>query len=175
MARTFTRSRGRLGAPRKTLWLGIAPTSITLASASAVAIQNSLNAAALALTPFTIIRTRGFWQLRSDQSAASEDYGASIAAAVVSEQAVAIGATAVPTPDTDISSSMFFMFESMASRFEFDDATGFHPANGVRQHYDSKAMRKVEQGEDVIFVAEALSIVASAKIVHVARMLVKTN
>ncbi len=43
---------------RETIWLGTAQTSSGFA-ATTVAILNSLNAAALALRPFTVVRVRG--------------------------------------------------------------------------------------------------------------------
>ncbi len=158
---------------RQMSWFGFTFANTTLASTNAVAIVHALNAAALALRPFTIVRTRGYWQVRSDQVGASENYGASLGFAVVSDQAVAIGATAVPTPDTDRGSDLFFVFEDLFSRFEFVSGVGVESANGIRGSFDSKAMRKVENGEDVISVVECPT--TSASILMAARMLIKLH
>ena len=83
--RSAGRSFGRrAGLRRESLWLGILEGSAALGAANSVAILNSLNAAALALTPFTVVRVRFNVALRSDQIAAAEDYQWAVGAAVVS-------------------------------------------------------------------------------------------
>ena len=57
---------------RETMWISLDETQTTLASANSAALILVLNAAGLALRPFTIIRTRGTLLVRSDQLAASE-------------------------------------------------------------------------------------------------------
>jgi len=177
MARRFTRSRGRAGNSKagQTLWVGDGPSSVTLASANAVSLVSTSPAALLALRPFTVLRTRGFWQCRSDQTAASEDYGATIGYCVVSDQAIAVGVTAVPTPETDLSSDAWYVHETLMSRFEFVSGVGFHPASGIQSPYDSKGMRRVEEGFDFILVAEALGNVASASLNMMSRILIKLH
>ncbi len=175
MARQFTRGRGRLGSPRLTSWIGLPATSVTLAAASTATLMLSLNAAALATRPWTVIRTHMFWQVRSDQTGASEDYGASLGLAVVSDQALAIGVTAIPTPETDRGSDLFFVHSSLYSRFEFVSGVGFHPASGIREKVDSKAMRKVNDDQDLVIVVETPANVASASINLAGRMLIKES
>ena len=60
-----------------------------------------LNAAALALRPFTVVRTRANLIIRSDQQAASELFEVAYGETVVSEQASAAGVVSVPTPVTE--------------------------------------------------------------------------
>ncbi len=81
---------------RETLWVGITESVTTLASANSAFLINSGNAALLALRPFTIVRTLGYFATRSDQTGASENYDAALGISVVSDQALAIGITAVP-------------------------------------------------------------------------------
>ena len=57
---------------RKTFWFSGLHSSVALAAGGATLIS-SLNAAALALRPFTIIRTRGFVGVTMDQVIASEN------------------------------------------------------------------------------------------------------
>ncbi len=52
---------------RQTLWFGGVSVQSTLAGASTAILQTSLNAAALALRPFTVVRNHGFVFLESDQ------------------------------------------------------------------------------------------------------------
>ena len=153
MARSFTRGRGRLGASRKTLWAGFGGSNTNLA-AGAATIINSANAALLLLRPFTIVRTRLVWNVRSDQAAVTENYAAAIGLAVVSDQAVAVGVTAVPTPVTDVGSDLFLMWSAAISQFNFLSSVGFHPASGVMSEIDSKAMRKVDDDQDIVLVVE---------------------
>ncbi len=167
----FVRRNNRM--VRESLWFGFGFTTVTLASSNAVAIGHSLNAAALALRPFTIVRTRGSYNVRSDQKAATEFYGVSMAFAVVTDQAVAIGATAVPTPDTDRGSDKFFVFEDVFGEFNFQSGVGIEGLNGISRDFDSKAMRKVQNGEDIISVLEAPS--TSGVMSFAARMLIKLH
>ncbi len=139
---------------RETLWLEVGTGETLLAGAPSVAITNSLNAAALALTPFTVIRVRGVLHCRSDQNVASETTGVSIGYAVVSEQAVAIGVTAVPTPVTEKGSDLWFVHETVFMRYQFGSNIGFDGDAGIFMKYDSKAMRKVEDGSDLVVVVE---------------------
>ncbi len=107
--RTHGFSRPRPPA-RTTLWIGLALQEVAIAAASTAILFASLNAAALALRPFTIIRTRLDWHCRSNQSAAAELWGGAFAGAVVSDQASVVGVTAVPTPVAEIDSDFFFFF-----------------------------------------------------------------
>ncbi len=138
---------------RETLWFGGTAFTQTLVATTTSALVLSLNAAALALRPFTIVRTRGVLHVFSDQEASSELYGASFGIAVVSDQATAIGVTAVPTPTTDSPSDLWMVYEFLIGRFAV--ATGASIAHvGMERIVDSKAMRKVEDGQDIVQVVE---------------------
>ena len=156
---------------RETLWLGIAPTNTNLA-ASAAALVSSLNAAALALRPFTIVRTHLSWNVRTDQEAASEFYAAAVGIAVVSDQASTVGVTAVPTPVTDIDSDMFFLWDAMFGRFVISQGT-----DGIFARVDSKAMRKVNGDQDIVFVIEDEAVIGTdgVNVTMMGRMLVKLH
>ncbi len=144
----FTRGRGRLGSKRLTSWFPIDVTT-TLISASG-SLLNSLTVAEKAKRPFTIVRTYLEIQQQSDQSIASETQIGAIGLAVVSDQAVAIGVTAVPTPLTDLDSDLWFLHQLIFGQFLFADATGFQESAAPTMSLDSKAMRKVNDAEDVI-------------------------
>ncbi len=164
----------RARSDRKTLWLGSTVQSATLV-AGTPQIFFSLNAAALAIRPFTIIRTYIEINWRTDQAAVSETQFGAVAAAVVSDQAVAIGATAVPTPVTDSGSSLFFAYQYMINFFEFGSGIGFDSQGGRRYVIDSKAMRKVEGGQDMIVVVENDSNGSGAIAAAFVRQLIKTH
>jgi len=146
---------------RESMWFTITRTATVLGTAGSVALITSLNAAALALRPFTIVRTRGLWNCRSDQTGALEAYATSFGMAVVSDQSVAIGVTAIPTPETDRGSDLWFVYEDMASQFLFISGVGVHPNAGEVLRFDSKAMRKVEDGQDIVSVIENFALAAT--------------
>jgi len=164
----FGRPARRSG--RKSVWLQFAFQSTTNVG-NGSSIIFSLNAAALALRPFTIVRSHFDFYLHSDQAAAAENQVALWGAAVVSDQAAAVGITAVPTPNTELGSSLWFAIRGM-----FANATNLTDVTNGGQKYslDSKAMRKVEVGQDVVLVEENPS--SSGYILRmVGRILVKTN
>jgi len=174
MARQFTRSRGRLGSRRESMWISLFETATGLAAASTAALFAGYTAAVLSLRPFTIIRTRGIFQINSDQQAVGELYHAGLAMSIVSDQALAIGVTAVPTPMTDRSSDLFFLYEELAGRVRFADATGITD-QGIFTTFDSKAMRKVEEGQDIAVTIETSTISLGTEVVKAGRQLIKLH
>ena len=164
--RTFTR-----GARRKSLWLQFAPV-LQAGVANGGNIIFSLNAAALALRPFTIVRSHFSTMITSDQAAANENQIAGFGLAVVSDEAVAVGVTAVPTPLAQLGSSLWFLNQLLFS--EETAATDLSIGPEV-MHLDSKAMRKVEVGSDIIVVAEASTIGGGMDLFVGGRILIKTN
>ena len=161
---------------RKTVWLSIGPTDNALTAASQAVLFTGLNAAALALRPFTVVRTRGLFHVISDQVAASETFGAVLAMAVVTDQALAIGVTAVPTGATDRASDEFYVYEEIIGRYIFGTAVGSETvAETASVRFDSKAMRKVDVGQDIAFTIETQSIVTGAQVKKMGRFLVKLH
>ncbi len=156
MARTNHRSsfiRGAVRSRRETEWIGITAVFPSLASSGVAALTSSLSAAALALRPFTIVRTHIAWLCQSDQVAVSEPFIGNLGLAVVSDQATAVGVTAVPTPATEQGSDLWFLHAIWPGQMEFVTAAGF--ASYQPKEIDSKAMRKVVEGQDVVMVVEA--------------------
>jgi len=174
MARRHAPGRIVRSTRRETVWLQFAQTRTAVDVSTAVLVF-TLNAAALALRPFTIIRTRFELLMSSDQIAATENQNAAFGAAIVSDQAAAIGVTAVPTPVTDLGSDLWFVIQQMNQRIVFGDATGFDSRAGERYEVDSKAMRRCDVGQDMAVVLEASSISAGTTIVIGGRMLAKLH
>ena len=174
MARNrFGGLRARMVAQRrKTFWFSGIATRTALAAASDAAIQTSLNAAALALRPFTIVRTRGYVYVVSDQVSAIETQDWAYGEIIVSDQAVAVGITAVPTPSAD-SQSSWHVYERGSTKFEFITGAGFQASTGQFMQFDSKAMRKVEEGQDLIAVIEAAAISSGMTMTTFSRTLIK--
>ena len=163
------------GKRRETEWLEV-EQSITTLAASGGTLTHSLTTAELAKRPFTLIRSILHYSLGSDQLAASELQVVAAGLAVVSTQAVAIGVTAVPTPVTDAASDLWLMHRWMSSDLSFADATGF--ANTVSLFdVDSRAMRKVEDGQDLVHVLELSTGAGSsgASVLTMGRLLIKVH
>ncbi len=159
---------------RQTFWIDMVATSSTVAAGANPLLFTGFSAGVLALRPFTIVRMRGFLKVFSDQVAATEVYGAAFGLAIVTDQALAIGVTAVPTPTTDKSSDLWFVFEELSGRFTFLSTIGVSD-NGEGRAFDSKAMRKVEEGQDIATVTEATPFSSGVIVQKMGRMLIKLH
>ncbi len=158
-------------AARTNLWLNFEPAidSIVASTNTLVAV---LNAAALALRPFTIVRTRLVVKLTSDQGAASETPFGAFGAIVVTEQAATAGASSIPNPSTD-GDADWYVHLPLIHSFTFGDGTGF-TEDGVVQSIDSKAMRKVGINKQVAFMFDMNTGVGGALFVG-GRFMVKLS
>ena len=173
MARRFHSSRGRAGTRRETAWIAI--QALVDTATNALVLISQLNATALALRPFTIVRIHWSIWMITDNIASSENQLAAVGAAVVSEQASAIGITAVPTPISDAGSDLFFLHQSMVSATDVLTAVGQSSPSGVGFEVDSKAMRKVNDDQDVVFVYENSGGGGGSTIMTMGRMLLKLH
>ena len=169
MARNVRHRRER-GQVRLTDW-GFFTPAITTVSSGAV-VLGSLNAAALALRPFTIIRQYYELYMISDQVINFEDQIAGFGTCVVSDQASAIGVTAVPTPITDLGSDLWMCHQLLMGRELSLIDTQFP---GAHYSVDSKAMRKVNGDEDFVISVEASSAGSGLKLFAGGRFLIKLH
>ena len=169
--REFARGAAAIGKARLTTWMQFEPTAITMTAAGGT-IAFSLNAAALALRPFTVVRSHFELALRSDQAGAVETQAIGFGIAVVSDEASAVGAAAVPTPVTQAASGLWFVHQ-----FVFSDESSLtdRTRGSTKRSIDSKAMRKVEVGQDIVVVGELGAIGGGAVLSIAGRMLVKNN
>jgi len=161
--------RGR-GARRQTLWLGGSLTTTTVATGTSVLVT-VLNAAALLLRPFTVIRSRGLLMWESDQSAAGERPVGAVGEIVVTDVATGVGVAAVPTPVTDDESDWFWYQTLMMTLLVAPTGTG---PGQIQYAVDSKAMRKVDTGDDVAMVVQNSSGVGAILTSYI-KLLVKLH
>ena len=154
MADRIVRGRSRSlvlpgGRQRLTEWQGSPNvTAFTTLPANTFLIFASLTVAELAKRPFTITRTVGTLFVRSDQTAAREFPFGAMGMMVVSEKAVTTGATAVPDPITEQESDEWYVYQAMASI-----GTGSVAEPNIMSFpFDSRAQRKVQDGEDTVTV-----------------------
>ena len=158
---------------REMVWLDTIVASVTLASPSAVALVTTLNAAALAARPFTVVRSRGFLQVKSDQIAAQETFQVGYGQIVVTDIASAAGVASVPTPEVEVASD-WQTYQWAAGALGFVTGAGIWN-DGIFVEFDSKAMRKVDQGDDLIEVVEASSVSLGATVKIFNRTLIKLH
>ena len=151
------------------------PFTDTTVDTSTAVLLTSLNALALAMRPFTVVRTRGILGLLTDQVAATERQAMAYGQCVVSDQAIGIGVTAVPTPVSDSSSDLFFVFEELYSDFTAVATIDGFSRVGSYHRFDSKAMRKVEDGQDVISVVEVPAASSGTRVLTFFRTLIKLH
>ena len=166
------RARGRLAPRRSTQWIAsTAETAVSTLAAASVVLDQSFAFA----EPATVIRIRGQLWIRSDTLSASEEPFGAIGMAVVTDQALAIGVTAVPTPITDQSSDNWFLWQPFAQSIAFLDATGMNFNRFAQFELESKAMRKVDDGKAVVVVLENASAAHGMVYLMEFRMLVKLH
>ncbi len=162
------------GSRRSTSWLPIDAT-ITVFSGTAV-LLNALTTEEKAKRPFTIIRCYLSSMIQSDQGAVSENFGVAVGIAVVSDQARAVGITALPTPATDIGSDLWMLHGFSYGRFAFNTGVGFDDHAGHIKDFSSKGMRKVNADQDVVIVQERIVIGSSEGNINlVGRVLIKEH
>ena len=173
MARKL-RSRGFQRRPGRTSWAFLAPTSTSIETSTAVLIAQS-NAALDAKRPFTVLRTHILVSIATNQLIADESQFGAFGVCVVTDQASAIGVTVIPTPITDIGSDSWFAHQLVAAALLFGDATGFASPGRANFFLDSKAMRKVNDDQDVVMVAETAAISSGINFQIAGRILIKEN
>ncbi len=151
MARRSAVGTFRAQQRRQTEWIGSADFTgfTTLGVGSVVLDQNLTGAQVSAISPFTIVRTVGLFAIKSDQVVAAEEGMAATGAMVVQEAARVAGVASIPTPIAEIGDDAWFSFQL--------GAWSGGPIEGgpVRTyHFDSRAQRKVEDGDAVVWTVE---------------------
>ncbi len=156
---------------RATEWIASTAETGTTALAASTSVLDQFFAIA---EQVTITRTRGSLWVKSDQLAATETVVAALGMAVVTDQAAAIGVTAVPTPITDQGSDSFFLWMPFAQSIVVSSAIGFDNQGFTRYDFDSKGQRKVQQDDSIVIVLENNSAVG-LEFLLMFRMLVKLH
>ena len=150
-ARTFTRGRGTR---RLTEWASFQMSSAYTSLAAATAV---IFASFTSGDPETIIRVVGELNVQSDQAAGSERPFGAIGLCVVSDQAFAIGVSAMPTPATDPESDLWLMH--CFWHVSVAEAGTVASLSNISQSVDlsSKAARKVNADQTVVLIMENVS------------------
>ena len=170
--RDFARGAAAIRTSRLTSWFQFQPIEVTLATNAVDTLAFTLNAAALALRPFTIVRTHFQLTLRSDQAAAIELQTMAIGMAVVSDEATAVGITAIPSASINAASNLWFLHSWINGD---ESALTDRTRSQTNMRLDSKAMRKVEVGQDLAVVVSGGRIGSGMITDLMGRMLIKNN
>ncbi len=172
MARRFTQRPVR-STKRTSIWIGVTVAPAVVPASNAILLA-TLNAAALALRPFTVVRSRFDLRWASDQAAAAEDPFGSFGAMVVTDTAAALGITAIPDPGSNQDSD-WFIWQGLSVVFSLATAVGIDANGGARYDVDSKSMRKVGADDDIVFVVSNLNAADGGVITINGRMLLKLH
>ncbi len=165
--------QGRRGSVRQTEWFGeVFQTGILTLTANTFQILSVLSATGLAKRPFTITRAVGALYVRSDQVAAIESPFGAFGGMVVSDKATTTGATAIPDPVTEVSSDEWFLYFQW---FVGGNSTANAGKDWVIFPYDSRGQRKVQDGEDFVYVIANANTGHSVDFVFSGRTLVKLS
>ncbi len=105
------------------------------------------------VVPATIVRTVGILTVTSDQHTADENPFGAMGFAVVSEQARAAGIGSLPTPITNEDSDLWFVFQHWSAPVAVGSNASFGNIARVFE-FESRAQRKVEEGEAIVVVLE---------------------
>jgi len=151
----------------------LATNKVSVAAASAVLLA-SLDTEGLDQIPFTILRTRLQVWWSSDQTASNEEPQGAFAMGVVSAPASAAGIGSIPTPITE-SNFPWVVYQPMIAGIQVATAVGAQNPSGNYYEVDSKSMRKVKLGEDIVFVVENNSAADGAEILFLGRFLVQLH
>ena len=123
------------------------------------------------MLPGTIVRARGFVFIGSDQGAGLESQVGAFGACIVSEAAATAGGASLPDPITDSSSGIWFIWGGFARQGILNTTQ----PSVTDYPFDSKAMRKVEPGEVMVFIIANAHATEGLGFLLQIRMLVKLH
>jgi len=171
--RDFRRGAAAIRTRRETQWFRSTDISspVSLAGGAAI-IDQSLAGFS---NPITVVRTRGSITIWTDQEANDEDPFGACGMCVVSDQALAIGVSAVPTPITDKDSDLWIMHQYFGLAFQFVSASGSPGVISQRVDFDSKAMRKIPPDTTLIWAVENASASAGLRYLLQFAVLIKLS
>ena len=168
----MARRRFPVSQKRLTAWIGTADQGdVAVASGASVAIS-SFTPDTFAMIRPTMVRTRGIFHVQPAGFGADLNFSGAYGLGVVSAEAQAIGATAIPRPFDDDDWGGWMVHGYYAGHLEFQSATSEHQTPFLYQ-IDSKAMRKIGPNETLIWMVESFEG-AVAVTIH-ARVLAKLS
>ena len=171
----MARGRSRFQRPQKNtkVWISVGLGPATQATGTTPLLIGVMNALALALRPFTVIRTRMLLAVGSDQVVGSESNSGAFTMQVVTDSAAAAGIASVPTPLSQLEAD-YFVYEPWEFDVEFFTGIGVNERYSRQYQVDSKVMRKVGLDDDIAVVIQGLGA-AGYTVVTEGRMLLQLH
>ncbi len=164
----------RRGQRRATEWIGSADSTAVSSLAAGAGVLNQ--SFAFSAEPATVVRTRGSLWVASDQVAATEEPFGALGFIVVRDAAFSAGVASIPTPITEEGDDGWFLWQAFLASFQAGGGTYTGDVNQyVRYDFDSKAQRKVQDGDTVVVMLENASSTAGLSYFIKFRMLVKLH
>ncbi len=152
MARRFQRqSQVRRRTPNRS-WSGTQTVAFTVIPAASKVLLSTFVLSNPNIDE-TILRVVGGVGVASDQNVASEAQIGAVGLHLITDNAFAIGITAIPDPITDITSDGWFMYQLFNQRNNFATAVGFDSIQMMWYPIDSTAKRVIVEGSRVAVVA----------------------
>ncbi len=154
MARRLARSapRGCRSVRRPGTWARAVDVATTVASGTKVLLTSfTLSNAGI---DETIRRAIGGIWAASAQQAATQSFAGAVGMCVVTEAALAAGAASIPGPVTEGSDDVWFMWTPVSGQIRVVTAVGIDGTFGAWFPFDSRAMRRVQEGQAVAVMAE---------------------
>jgi len=159
----------RQGPRRETEW-GAVTFGPTAVDATPVLLATFTQTILEGLVPATIVRVRGMVTIVSDQSAAPESIGGAFGMVVVKQTAATAGVASVPSPITEIVEDGWFVYAPYLGTAR--DSTSNYD---FRLDIDSKAMRKLQDGDAIALVGENGAGFSGVEISGILRLLFKLH
>ena len=148
------RAAGSRAPQRQFVWNNVLISASTVGNSNTKTTGNQYALGAEAGGGVTLIRTRGTGVIHMDPGAISDMIFVGIGLCIVTVDAFAIGATAMPGPLTDIDFDWWwhsiFALGPVAVATELENSI----IGNVRFEIDSKAMRKIKPNETLAFMME---------------------
>ncbi len=151
MARRPTIQRRRT--PSNKSWAGTAATAFVTVPAASKILLGSFSLSNPGIDE-TLLRVRGMFSFKSDQAANSEDQLGAVGMILVTDTALAVGITAIPSPVTDDDDDGWLVHQYFAQHFHNLSSVGFVNDLGKGYPFESKAKRIVHDGTSIAIVAE---------------------
>jgi len=170
LARTFAGQRS--STRRKTEWIAAeAPwaTKIT----NTITVLFSFSQAVLAdLVPFTIVRTVGMFGMAPDEDfILDQDVFGAVGLMVVREGNRAAGSVSLPGPIINIGDDGWWLHMPFMHFVESINTA----SQGIMQPFESRAMRKVEDGDAIVGMIQLDSTSDNAEVAFMVRILCKLH
>ncbi len=164
--RRFARRGGAIARPRQSFeWAGVADSSPRTLSGPGKQLVSSFQVA----NPVTLVRAYLSLASFSDQTAAEELSMSAVGMIIISEDAFAVGITAIPGPITDMGSP-WWLHGFFPTGLQPLTSSGEIQPSGVL--FESRSMRKIGTNERVAVVVE-VSTSFGINFLHGARILAR--